>query len=322
MCDELNDHINTTFRACSHVVMNQEQRELVDRVLDSCPMLVRSSWSPVHRPRDDSDSSEARRRDTKFGGNKPFRPDNFWWPICDECNAHKAFVCQINIADLPPLLREHIKLSSGLFQLFYCLECMPLNCFKDVHIIKKADLVPSLQSFAAEEVVRRKIYYRKTLPSTLINYVEDYTENVPLHEVCGDKLEENVVEDWSMVSSELPNTQEFIDIETFAEEIKRKADINEAQFQTLVDLLSDEPDATLEPKGVTTARSGVKLGGWVRWCQGVEYPECPDCGITMDVTFLQLEEDAVYEFGWGDCGTGHVTLCPQCGRPGLQWACA
>ena len=297
--------------------MNPEERELIDRVLGSCPMLVRSSWYPTHRPGEDNDSGLV----TKFGGNKPFRADNFRWPICDECNAHKAFVCQINIATLPPLLREHIKIKSGLFQLFYCLECMPLNCFKDVYILKSSELVPSLQSLAAKEVVRLKKYNPKKLPPTLRSFVQDYTENVPLHEVCGDELEENVVEGWNMVASELPNTQEYRDVESMTEEIKSKADLTEDQFDTFVDLLSDDPDTALEGRGVVSAGAGVKLGGWIRWCQGVEYPECPDCGVSMDVTFLQMEEDSVYEFGWGDCGTGHVTLCPQCGRPGLQWAC-
>ena len=299
--------------------MTPEQRELIDRVLATCPMLARSSWYPIHKPGDDTDSGH----DTKFGGNKPFRPDNFRWPICDECNAHKAFVCQINIATLPPLLQEHIKMTSGLFQLFYCLECMPLNCFKDVYIIKSSQLVPSLQSLAANKAVRLKSYNPKKLPLTLRNFVQDYTEKVPLHEVFGDELEENVVEGWNMVRAELPNTQEYRDIESIAEEIKSKADLSEGQFDTFVDLLSDDPDSALEAHvGVTSAGSGVKLGGWIRWCQGVEYPECPDCpGVTMDITFLQMEEDEVYEFGWGDCGTGHVTLCPQCGRPGLQWAC-
>ncbi len=56
--------------------------------------------------------------------------------------------------------------------------------------------------------------------------------------------------------------------------------------------------------------------------QGVEYPKCPDCDRVMDVTFLQLEDDPrVLGFMWGDAGVAHVTLCPECKRPALGWAC-
>ena len=34
---------------------------------------------------------------------------------------------------------------------------------------------------------------------------------------------------------------------------------------------------------------GVKLGGYVSWVQGVEYPECPDCKVDMKTTFLQVK---------------------------------
>ena len=34
---------------------------------------------------------------------------------------------------------------------------------------------------------------------------------------------------------------------------------------------------------------GVKLGGYVSWVQGVEYPDCPDCKVEMKTTFLQVK---------------------------------
>ena len=100
------------------------------------------------------------------------------------------------------------------------------------------------------------------------------------------------------------------------------------------------------------AGTGVKIGGWVNWCQvrvaamcddvcpytpisplmnrlyslcliqSPEYPTCPDCKVRMTVTLLQMEDhDGILAFGWGDAGTAHVTLCPSCDRPGLGWAC-
>ena len=62
--------------------------------------------------------------------------------------------------------------------------------------------------------------------------------------------------------------------------------------------------------------------GFIAFVQDEEYPTCPDCDVTMDVVFLQLEEDdELFKFMWGDCGCAHVTLCPQCRRPSLGWAC-
>ena len=73
---------------------------------------------------------------------------------------------------------------------------------------------------------------------------------------------------------------------------------------------------------------GNKIGGWIDWVQGVEYPNCPNCegNPLMDLVLLQLEKENagssdVSECNWGDGGVAHVTLCPQCHKPGLGWAC-
>ena len=77
--------------------------------------------------------------------------------------------------------------------------------------------------------------------------------------------------------------------------------------------------------------SGVEIGGWINWCQRVDYPTCPDCKARMTVTLLQMEwQKEILEFHWGDSGTAHVTVCPDChrhvtvcpdcDRPGLAWA--
>ena len=83
-------------------------------------------------------------------------------------------------------------------------------------------------------------------------------------------------------------------------------------------LEDDDYDAST----ILTPQGGIKLGGYIRWCQQIQYPTCPRCKLMMDVTFLQLEDDTMYNFSWGDCGTAHVTLCPKCGKAGMSWACA
>lgn len=177
-------------------------------------MLERSAWYPEVRPGEEKDTKYC----TKFGGNKPFRPDNFKWPVC-EYGHHKAFVCQINIANLPQLLKEQIKMTSGLFQFFYCHECMPLRCFEDIYFIETSKLVPSLTSLAAEKVCRLK-GYKKVLPPILRNFVQEYTEDIPLP-TCDEyflldrdlekkhTIEETVVKGWK-IQSEMPSYEEFV----------------------------------------------------------------------------------------------------------------
>ena len=66
--------------------------------------------------------------------------------------------------------------------------------------------------------------------------------------------------------------------------------------------------------------AGFFSGGFINFAQEVEYPTCPHCDVRMTVNFLILTEDEALPFLWGDGGTGHVTLCPKCGKPGLCWA--
>ena len=296
-------------------------QEVLDKILDTFPDLPRPSWCPIFKRCDDINQSSI--YTSRFGGNQPFRPDNFKWPICDECNAHKAFVCQINLETLPVSLQDSISRSSGLFQLFYCLECMPLDCFKDLIFIDKSELVPSLKSLAANVLVKQTKLDKTCLPRPLLESVEDYTETVPIPEADwrlepGDELSMNLVTGWRQnLLLDIPQYTE-LDEEEYRDKIRQRTGLTEEQVTQMYEWLEE----TSEGRGVTSAAAGVKLGGYVNWCQGVEYPECPDCRVAMVVTFLQLEQDRVYEFMWGDCGTGHVTLCPRCGRPGLSWACS
>lgn len=64
-----------------------------------------------------------------------------------------------------------------------------------------------------------------------------------------------------------------------------------------------------------------KLGGWPAWVQGLEYPQCPECGDRMEVIFQIDSEDNVPHM-FGDAGTGHLSRCPS--HPHVltfSWAC-
>ena len=68
-------------------------------------------------------------------------------------------------------------------------------------------------------------------------------------------------------------------------------------------------------------RSGDKLSGWPNWVQGVEYPQCPECGSEMKMLF-QIDSEDNLPFMFGDAGCGHITYCEKHPRVlAFGWAC-
>src|SRR5262249_10333174 len=63
-------------------------------------------------------------------------------------------------------------------------------------------------------------------------------------------------------------------------------------------------------ESISTSANGDKLGGWPDWVQGVEYPNCSQCGQRMALVFQVDSEDNV-PFLFGDAGCGHITQCPD-----------
>jgi len=284
-------------------------KELTSRIQNKCPEIARSAWRPIQAKRETEDKFA-----TRFGGNRPFRSSSFCWPICEECHAHKAFLCQINLERMPPPVQQQIKRYSGLFQLFYCLECTPLDYFKDMNFVPKSDFVPSLKALSAQAVVENNCR-TKDLPDLVKSYIADITEYVPEAEYDGDIFEEKEVAMWEELKwKEVPNFEEMVCHNNGV--LAKKIGITPEDDDIYIDDIDYDVNTILTPQG------GIKLGGYIRWCQQIEYPTCPKCKLKMDVTFLQLEDDDLYNFSWGDCGTAHITLCPACGKAGMSWACA
>lgn len=83
--------------------------------------------------------------------------------------------------------------------------------------------------------------------------------------------------------------------------------------------LSDEEADALGDSDFPLA--GEKLLGWPLWIQGMEYPDCPDCGTQMELLF-QVDSEQNIPHMWGDSGVGHITQCPRHrGRVAFGWAC-
>ena len=200
---------------------------LVRRLLDTQPTLQRTSWAPVV----EAGAGGGGRFKTKFGGNKPFRPTNFKWPFCEECQAHKTFLCQLNLEDLPPPYQQISGLTEGLFQVYYCTtlpDCLP--DFKDLYFIKKTDFIPSLSCLAAEVAVKEENYSEQSLPRTLLHFVQDFTETPDT------PFEERIVSSWEEWDHpEIPRPWEIQTIN--GGELERRSGLSDEELERLYDEL-------------------------------------------------------------------------------------
>lgn len=86
-----------------------------------------------------------------------------------------------------------------------------------------------------------------------------------------------------------------------------------------VEFVDDEADALAD---TSMPADGEKLGGWPKWIQGIEYPNCPKCDEAMEFLF-QIDSERNIPFLLGDAGIGHVTRCKT--HPDILtfgWACS
>jgi len=305
----------------------------------ACPEILRHSWKPEKTTSPSRPPNIA----TKFGGSTPWVSDDWKWPSCAVCHKFMSFLCQINLCDMPTEMKERITLADGLFQCFYCIECSGFsNCFDEVRIVpQEAIEVNTLRYLSA---VASKDQDVKGIPVHLQNYVKEINkieENTPNYRV----FKEQFVGSWSRNPNlEVPKVDEFSeDVVTMAKlgmepddmwciDLNPESGIEDDSdnyYESDIDELDEGfsggavADAAAEVL-IRGPSGGIKLGGYIDWVQGVEYPSCPVCPErpVMDVVLLQLEEDSLLDFMWGDTGVAHITLCPSCHKPGLGWACS
>jgi hypothetical protein len=92
-------------------------------------------------------------------------------------------------------------------------------------------------------------------------------------------------------------------------------------FEELDDRGVTLTDADLDTLGESFPRFGEKLLGWPAWVQGVEYPECRQCGRRMELLF-QIDSEHDLPFMFGDSGVAHVTQCAEHrAELAFGWAC-
>lgn len=278
---------------------------LEDKFVTHFPQLVRSAWKP-----EKATTPSENWRASRFGGKRPFRRTNFRWPRCEECNHQKCLLVQLDVFTLPQEAQELSGLKEGLLQVFYCLSCTPFrDVFSDLWVVPPTELVPSLQCLAASTIMAAGIPLGG-LPTKLKDAVEGYTEQFDSAKCQG--LEEVEVAAWRHLGKEIPSMTELRE----EAEALEQAGITEEALEKQCDS-NDSKIGHLH-----WHIPNVKLGGWVRWCQDIEYPVCSRCNVEMRLPLLQMEQTVgMLDYMWGDSGTAHITLCPTCHRLGLGWAC-
>jgi uncharacterized protein YwqG len=110
-------------------------------------------------------------------------------------------------------------------------------------------------------------------------------------------FEEKVIVAWK-ASDDYPNCDELDEL---------GIELNDAEIDLLYE--RDYPKA------------GDKLLGWPAWVQGIEYPDCPDCGDRMKFIF-QIDSEDNLDYMFGDVGCAHITQCEKHpDRLAIAWAC-
>ena len=294
---------------------------LMDRLFTRCPEILRTRWCPTLR-RGVIYNSQNGKLKSKFGGNKPFRPDNFKWPVCDSCGSKKSFICQLNIETLPLEFQDKIKMYSGLFQLFCCVECIPRyikeetrrsdsGMYSHVCFVQKSEFVPSLMSLAAEVFAQQKSSNMNVLPGKLREYVENFTESAPPTR----SKKEKVVRNWR---KELEVVDEYAFKDDPASNISSLTDeINSKLFDPWSPLRKYLTTITHNDTDVINDHCQTKIGGWMGYyycSRFTQAPQCPDCGDKVDINFLHENGN------WS--GLHHIEinvyLCSKCSKFEVQ----
>jgi len=291
--------------------MEMELNLFYDKMLEKCSELLKATWKPVYG------NVPNRSTGTKFGGTEPYRWKYFQWPYCLECGNQKQFICQINIKNLPENVKEHIQRKTGLFQCFLCLHhCLDFYIcyFDDIYFVPETELFPSLRSLSARFIFQNNIN-TKDLPENLKSYILKYNEGFQGR----DHVEEKDIKEWIEAKREVPNYDEIKNTSKL-NHILTKINVSENELH---DIFMDYDDLVYSHEEIDNPiqfpSPALKLGGYCLWWDNdyCKYGKCPDCQVERSINFLQMNgwEDDHFP-GWMD--VAHVTLCPQCGRPGIQ----
>lgn len=227
--------------------------------------------------------SEGDDRGSRFNG-RPFLADGEDWPACTICTKPMPLFLQLNLDDLPGEYAG--RFGDGLLQLFYCVgECEvqgPEAWAPFDHKTKAVRIVPA--GAAGAIAAPRDVGLEAN--------AQAITGWTPRSECCNNE--------------EAAEYGVAVDYERERLGHKTRFRCDALKIDTGWIGHTDEDRLNLE---IFNPSGGDKLGGWPQWIQGLEYPNCTECGARMQLVFQIDSEDHV-PFMFGDVGTGHITQCP------------
>lgn len=220
-----------------------------------------------------------------FGGS-PLLLSATQWPSCRQCGKPMRFFLQLDLSELPE--KFHTPTRTGLLQLFYCSNddggCNTWKPFSGTHAIW-------IESSDGEAIHCDGVTpFNKTV-ITGWKEIPD-TPHPGEHKACGITYDYDF--DKGVVNVKCNNP--------------------EMAFDGL-------PIDSGVAESISVAADGDKLGGWPNWVQGVEYPNCPECGNQMELV-LQVDSEDNLPYRFGDAGCAHLTQCRR--HPNMLafgWAC-
>lgn len=242
----------------------------------------RPAWRPVI-------SDRVTRTAKSFFGGTPWLREGDQWPSCGGCSKRLILFLQIDSEELPSGFRTPGK---GLFQFYYCVECdeegeETWNPYSECHAFRhiRGDAGPATNRANP-----------KPLKKIVIERWEPFAD-WPDYEDWGPQG--LAVTFWFPKKPKPGGQPESVEISCpsigYA---PRRVPYNK---QLSEDVLIERLNRCSE---------GDKLGGWPKWVQGAEWPECRKCSAKMEHVF-QLDYQGNLDHLFGDAGCGHIFRCPK-----------
>jgi predicted DNA-binding WGR domain protein/uncharacterized protein YwqG len=248
---------------------------------------TRPAWVPIVQ---DGDGAIT---DSKFSG-IPFLLEGESIPTCGCCGKPLQLLLQLNLKQIPQDLQGQI--GEGLIQVFYCTNQI---CEREGS---------NEQSYIWQAFSNRHFLRLITPHSSLNGSIQIPETYFPAKTILN----------WEM-QTDVPDSQEWerhgIAIEyDFEDEFEARVSCPEFG----ISFSTDEEE--LE-EYIGQAIGGDKLFGYPHWVQGIEYPKCHKCQVTMELVF-QIDSEINLPIVFGSMGIAHVTQCKDHKDVlALAWAC-
>jgi hypothetical protein len=264
-------------------MQRMKAQEIAQRLAPWIVRHRRAAWKPIVA--DGCDGATA----SKFCGIPWIGPEDPW-PECGLCNQPLTHFLQLNLDDLPEELDSQF--GTGLLQLFYCTrdECQGSGGWEPF----------------ADDLSRVRVVHPNS-PATMA--VPPGAPTLPAKQIIGWTRFDDLPEPCEHDELGLIYTYDF-GAGTL------RLECPELDFDLTY------PMSHCPAEQIAISIPGDKLTGWPAWVQGVEYPECPQCGRRMIHVFQVDSEDNI-PFMFGDVGCGHITQCPDHRQiVAFGWACS